>query len=235
MGLRVPDNPLALALLRNLGTDKGLAAPSANRFGRISPTTAAHVRAELGDSLDMILDGGPCRVGVESTIVGFTGKVPVLLRPGGIPVPALEEVLGQKVAQPDAAPPTLRTPGSLPSHYAPATPLEVWSASALERRACELTLLGQRVAILELNAEPSPWLDTSRVFYFPMPKRSARYARALYAALHSIDGACFDRILVEAPPQTADWQAVHDRLRRASSLYCPTETHTLETPHEEIA
>ncbi|MDP2878667.1 MAG: L-threonylcarbamoyladenylate synthase [Sulfuricella sp.] len=232
VGLRVPDHPAALALLRKMGANKGLAAPSANRFGRVSPTTAAHVRAELGDSVDMILEGGSCRVGVESTIVGFTGKVPVLLRPGGIAVSALEEVLGENISPPDTATPSLRTPGSLPSHYAPVTPLEVWPAHALERRAWELAAQGQRVALLELFEEPSPFLDSPRLFHYPMPARATAYARVLYAALHNADGARFDRILAEAPPQTADWQVVHDRLRRAATLYCLTET--LENAHEKL-
>ncbi|MDP2878732.1 MAG: L-threonylcarbamoyladenylate synthase [Sulfuricella sp.] len=223
VGLRVPDHPVALALLRNMGPDKGLAAPSANRFGRVSPTTAEHVRAEFGEQVDMILDGGPCRVGVESTIVGFNGKLPVLLRHGGIPVPALEEALGQKILLPDAAKLSPRTPGSLPSHYAPATPLEVWPAGALERRARELATQGQRVALLELIEEPSPYPDSPRLFHHPMPARATAYARVLYSTLRKIDDACFDRILAEAPPQTADWQAVHDRLRRAATLYCSTE------------
>jgi len=229
----VPDHPVALALLHSLGIDKGLAAPSANRFGRVSPTTAEHVRAEFGGQVD-VLDGGPCRVGVESTIVGFTGKSPVLLRPGGIAVPALEEALGQKISQPDAAPPSMRVPGSLHSHYAPATPLEVWPAGAMERRAWELAAQEQRVAVMELSAELPHSPGSPRLFRYPMPKRATAYAHALYATLRKIDVAGFERILIEAPPQTTDWQAVHDRLRRAATLYCPTETQPQENTHEKI-
>lgn len=232
VGLRVPDHPAALALLRSMGPDKGLAAPSANRFGRVSPTTAEHVRAEFGEQVDMVLDGGSCRVGVESTIVGFNGAMPVLLRPGGIALPALEEVLGQKISHRDAAPAALRTPGGLSSHYAPVTPLEVWPAGALERRAWELASQGQRVAILEFIPEPSPYTDSPRLFHFPMPARATAYARVLYATLRNTDDASFDRILAEAPPETADWQAVHDRLRRAATLYCPTEAQPQENSHE---
>lgn len=231
VGLRVPDHPVALALLLNMGANKGLAAPSANRFGRVSPTTAEHVRAEFGEQVDIILDGGSCRVGLESSIVGFTGKMPLLLRPGGIPVPALEEALGQRIALPGAVMPNVRTPGSLPSHYAPATPLEVWPAVALEQRAWELAAQGQRVAVVELSIDHP---DSLRLFHFSMPKQATAYARALYATLRHSDSAHFDRILVEAPPQTADWQAVHDRLRRAATLYFSFETQPQENIHEEI-
>lgn len=233
VGLRVPDHPVALALLRDMGVDKGLAAPSANRFGRVSPTTAEHVWAEFGEQVD-VLDGGPCRVGVESTIVGFSGNAPVLLRPGGIAVPALEETLGQKISQPDAAPPSLRAPGSLASHYAPATPLEVWPAGAMGRRAWELAAQGQHVAVMELSAELPHFPGNQRLFRYPMPKRATAYAHALYATLRKIDDARFDRLLIEAPPQTANWQAVHDRLRRAATLYCSTEDQPQGNAHEEI-
>ncbi|MDH4286294.1 MAG: L-threonylcarbamoyladenylate synthase [Gallionella sp.] len=234
VGLRVPDHPVALALLRDMGVDKGLAAPSANRFGRVSPTTAEHVRAEFGEQVD-VLDGGPCRVGVESTIVGFSGNTPVLLRSGGIAVPALEETLGQKISQPDTAPTSMRAPGSLSSHYAPATPMEVWSAGAMGARAWELAAQGQRVAVMELSAELPHFPGNPRLFRYPMPKRATAYAYALYATLRKIDAARFDRLLIEAPPKTANWQAVHDRLRRAATLYCSTEVQPQENIHEEIA
>ena len=234
VGLRVPDHPVALALLRDMGVDKGLAAPSANRFGRVSPTTAEHVRAEFGEQVD-VLDGGPCRVGVESTIVGFSGNTPVLLRSGGVAVPALEETLGQKISQPDTAPTSMRAPGSLSSHYAPATPMEVWSAGAMGARAWELAAQGQRVAVMELSAELPHFPGNPRLFRYPMPKRATAYAYALYATLRKIDAARFDRLLIEAPPKTANWQAVHDRLRRAATLYCSTEVQPQENIHEEIA
>ncbi len=218
--MRVPDHPVALALLRALGTDKGLAAPSANRFGRISLTAVAHVQAEFGAQLDMILDGGPCRVGLESTIIGNTGKMPVLLHPGGIPIPALEEALGQKIAAPGAAP-SVRVSGSLASHYAPATPLEVWPGGAMEQRFSELAGSGRRIALMVLSTGAVSSPDSPQLFRHPMPPQATDYARQLYATLRQLDGAHFDRILAEAPPQTADWQAVHDRLRRAAALYCP--------------
>src|SRR5262249_6863474 len=115
VALRVPGHPLALELLQEFGG--GLAAPSANRFGRVSPTLAEHVRQDLGSEVDLILDGGPCTVGVESTVVDVTQESPVLLRPGGVSKEALEKVLGRPLGSPDKASP--RAPGLLPSHYAP--------------------------------------------------------------------------------------------------------------------
>ncbi|MDP2785894.1 MAG: L-threonylcarbamoyladenylate synthase [Sulfurimicrobium sp.] len=231
VGLRVPDHPVALALLRELGPEKALAAPSANRFGRISPTTAAHVRAELAEGVDMVLDGGPCRVGLESTIVSFVGATPLLLRPGGISVAALEAVLGERIETPGAQP-TIRVSGSLSSHYAPVTPLEVLPAESLQRRSRELVKRGQRVAVLGLT---SPCQDSPHLLRLQMPAEAAAYAHGLYSALRQLDGARFDFILAEAPPVGVEWQAVHDRLRRAATLYCPTEIQPQEKTHEEIS
>lgn len=222
VGLRVPDHPVALALLHALGPEHGLAAPSANRFGRISPTTAEHVRAELGGTLDMVLDGGPCRVGLESTIVSFVGGTPLLLRPGGISVAAIEAVLGERIETPGSAQTAIRVSGSLPSHYAPVTPLEVLSAASLKRRSRELVKREQRVAVLGLGLA-SACQDSPHLLRFQMPAEAAAYAHRLYATLRRLDGARFNFILAEAPPVDVDWQAVNDRLRRAATVYCPTE------------
>lgn len=232
VGLRVPDHPVALALLQELGQEKALAAPSANRFGRISPTTAAHVRAELPEGVDLVLDGGPCRVGLESSIVSFAGGTPLLLRPGGISVAALEAALGEGIEMPGAAQPAIRVPGSLPSHYAPATPLEVLTAGALKRRSWELVKREQRVAVLGLAL---PCQDSPHLLRFQMPAEAAAYAHRLYAALRQLDGARFDFILAEAPPVGVDWQAVNDRLRRAATVYCPAEIQPQEKMYEEIS
>ncbi len=187
-------------------------APPANRFGRVSPTTAADVLAELGAAVDLILDGGPCAVGVESTIVGLLQDGPVLLRPGGITPDQVEAVLGRGLARPDCGK-TPRVPGALASHYAPATPLVVSPAGSLAVRAEELTQRGQRVAALVLGRPPMP-LPVAHVE--AMPTAAADYARGLYAALRRLDTAGFDVILVEAPPQGMEWLAVHDRLTRAA-------------------
>jgi L-threonylcarbamoyladenylate synthase len=221
VGLRVPDHPLALALLKALAPEKALAAPSANRFGRVSPTSAAHVCEELGDAVDMILDGGSCEVGLESTIVGFTGETAVILRPGGIPLGALAKVLDGSIAVSGDAKRAMRVPGSLSSHYSPATPLELQPCHDLVRRAFELEASGLRIALMGWSSEymrqaRNP--ENIKAMHFPMPAEPLDYGRKLYATLRFIDHQNFDHLLVEAPPDEPDWMAVADRLRRASSV-----------------
>ncbi|MHB1530835.1 L-threonylcarbamoyladenylate synthase [Acidithiobacillus sp.] len=211
VGLRVPDHPLALALLEAFGG--GIAAPSANRFGRVSPTTAAHVREELGDAMDLVLDGGPCRVGIESTILDLSGHQPRLLRPGAITSAGIEAVLEQPIAQPGNDAP--RAPGMLRSHYAPKTPVCLVPPANLEAEARRRLAQGQHIAVLAMAAtllpEACPRLD--------MPTRPAGWARELYARLRTMDAQCFDCILIEEPPIEADWQGVRDRLERAASVH----------------
>lgn len=222
VGLRVPSHPVALALLRAMGPTAALAAPSANRYGRISPTTAVHVREDLGDSVDMILDGGPCDVGLESTIVSFVGDSATVLRPGGIPLADLEKVLQQKIAVADSTGSGVRVSGSKLSHYAPVTPLEILTSASLWQRACELEAQGLRVATLEWSAPNAVHLTSSghpeheRIVRTIMPADPAAYGQLLYATLRHLDGAHFDRLLAEAPPSTPVWLAVADRLKRAS-------------------
>ena len=221
VGLRVPDHPVALALLRAMGTNVALAAPSANRYGRISPTTAQHVRDELGDSVDMILDGGPCQVGLESTIVSCIGDKVSILRPGGIPLAAIEEVLQHKVEVVDSSTAAIRVSGSVLSHYAPVTPLELLPHANLWQRACELAAQGLRVATLEWSAPDEVHLTDSTPAHAgiqrtTMPANPVLYGQMLYATLRQLDNEHFDRLLAEAPPQTTEWLAVADRLKRAS-------------------
>lgn len=233
VGLRVPDHRLALALLRSFDaaqghTGIGLAAPSANRFGRISPTTAAHVHAELGERVDMILDGGPCTVGIESSIVDLTSGVPRLLRPGAISAAALSEVLGEEVL---IAAPTIsagglaatsagvdevpRTAGSHAAHYAPRTVMELQRAEALVARCRHLLSLGRRVAVIALQSAPSTSLPGA-CHWQQAPGNARDYARGLYAKLRELDGGQYDVILVEQPPFDAAWAAVNNRLGRAA-------------------
>lgn len=216
VGLRVPDHPVALALLRALGPATALAAPSANRYGRISPTTAAHVLDELGDSVDMILDGGPCQVGLESTIVSCIGDTVTILRPGGVPVSAIETVLQHKIEVVDSTSAKIRVSGSLLSHYAPVTPLELLPHERLWQRACELESQGMRVATLEWSAPDEVHSDHAGIVRSAMPANPAAYGHLLYATLHQLDNENYDRLLAEEPPHTADWLAVKDRLQRAS-------------------
>ena len=211
VGLRVPAHPFALALLKEFGG--GIAAPSANRFGRVSPTTAAHVRAELGEEVDLILDGGPCRIGIESTIVSLVNETPCLLRPGAITAGALERVLGAPVGSPGVAAGMPRAPGTHAAHYAPRTPLVLLPAAELWPELEWRAAVGERLAVMSINPPPLPL--PAAVAVFPMPPHPEDYARALYATLREVDASGAARLLVEAPPAAESWRAVGDRLCRA--------------------
>jgi L-threonylcarbamoyladenylate synthase len=204
VGVRVPVHPIAQEVIASFGG--GVAAPSANRFGRVSPTTAQHVHADLGSDVDFVVDGGPCGVGIESTIVDVSRGVPVLLRPGGISHAELEGALGGPVALPDAEAP--RVSGSLAAHYAPRTPARLVSADALEAGIAQL---GTTAGVLAFSA-PDDRVD----FWLRMPREPAAYAQKLYAALRELDAAGCAMLLIESPPATPEWQAVLDRLRRAA-------------------
>ena len=208
IGLRIPGHPIALALLNAFGG--GIAAPSANRFGRISPTTAAHVREELGTAVDTILDGGPCQVGIESTIVDLSAEGARVLRPGGISAAALEAVLGYALSP--VASITPRVPGALEVHYAPRTPLKLVAAEGLNATVMTHLQRGERVAVLARTGV-SP---DQRCRWESMPATAADYAQVLYAKLRALDDLTADIILIEAPPAEAAWQAVLDRLQRAA-------------------
>ena len=208
VGLRMPDHPVALALLSAFGG--GVAAPSANRYGRISPTTAQHVRDELGEAVDGILDGGSCRVGIESTILDLSGAHPQLLRPGAISAAEIESVLGQPLAQTSRNAP--RVPGALSSHYAPQTPLILVAAHDLQAEVERYLKKGERVAVLARATATA----LANCVWQTMPSDPSDYAHELYARLREIDALHADRLLVEAPPREAAWLAVRDRLARAA-------------------
>jgi L-threonylcarbamoyladenylate synthase len=209
VGLRVPAHPVAQALLRAFGG--GIAAPSANRFGRISPTTAQHVADDLGDAVAQILDGGACAVGIESTIVAFVGDVPVLLRPGGIDAHDLQRVLGRAPAVAgDAAP---RASGTLVSHYAPRTPADLVDASALRAEMLQLGARDESIAVLARTvARPSDFAGV----WLRAPADAAAFAHDLYANLRTLDAANADVILIERVPDDDGWLAVRDRVERAT-------------------
>jgi L-threonylcarbamoyladenylate synthase len=217
VGLRIPGHPVALALLQAFAGEaggrvfSGVAAPSANKFGRISPTTAGHVRAELGDEVDCVLDGGECSVGIESTIVDLSRGRAVLLRPGQVTRAQIAAVVGAEVGLPDAAAP--RVSGALQSHYAPRTPLHLIAAAELPARLAALR--GKKIAVLARADAPAGLND---VDWQTAPRAAAAYAHELYASLRRLDALGCDAILVEAPPAAPEWQGVNDRLRRASSL-----------------
>ncbi len=207
VGLRCPSHPLALCLLREFGG--GLAAPSANRFGHISPTSAEHVRAEFGDDVPLVLDGGDCEVGIESTIVAFTGSRPRILRPGRITRAEIEAVVGTVDAGVDSGSP--RASGTLEAHYAPRTPMLLLARAALEVEARQQAALGKRVRVLALDALPA------NVQGLVLPARAADYAHGLYAAMRALDEGGGQLLLVERPPAGPGWLAVQDRLRRAAA------------------
>ena len=218
VGLRVPGHPVALALLQAFSGEaggrafSGIAAPSANKFGRISPTTAEHVRAELGADVDIVLDGGECEVGIESTILDLSRGRAVLLRPGRITRAEIAAVIDAEVQLPDADAP--RVPGALVSHYAPRTPLALVAAAELPARL--LALRGERVAVLSRRQAPAD-LSLEGVRWHTAPRAAAGYAHELYASLRRLDALACALILVEAPPAAPEWQGVNDRLKRAAS------------------
>lgn len=217
VGLRIPDHPIALALLSALGTDRALAAPSANRFGRISPTSATHVYQEFGHEVSMVLDGGTCKVGLESTIVSFCGKTAILLRPGGIPVESLENVLKQKIVLKRNQDATLRVPGTLSSHYAPVTPLEVCPTKSIQHRAQQLSKKKLPLALITWSGSTGlSQTALENIYHCIMPANPIEYGRQLYATLRQLDEKRFFRLLAEAPPADLAWLAISDRLQRAS-------------------
>jgi len=218
VGLRCPSHPVAIALLQAFkGGRGGLAAPSANKFGHVSPTTAQHVRDEFGgdggaSSLAFVLDGGASEVGIESTIVDLSRLAshgPVLLRPGHISADAIAAVIDRLPVAADAAAP--RASGTLESHYAPHTPVAMQASDELGATLAGAVGEGRKVALIH-NADFSVQPHAS----VRLPASPAGFAHALYAALRAMDGSGAEVILVEAPPTGPDWLGVNDRLRRAA-------------------
>ena len=204
IGVRVPSHPVAQELLKTFGG--GLAAPSANRFGRVSPTTAAHVREDLGNDVDLVLEGGPSEVGIESTIVDVSGAVARILRPGGISRADIEAVLG---AVEEKAADSPRHSGGLERHYAPRTRARMVPTHFLDR---EIASYGDKVAVLAFS-RPDERVD----YWLRMPRDPAAYAQRLYAALRELDEGGCELMLIESPPETQEWAAVLDRLRRMTA------------------
>jgi L-threonylcarbamoyladenylate synthase len=217
VAIRVPSHPVAQALLRAF--NGGIAAPSANRFGRVSSTTAAHVREEFGDTVACVLDGGATDVGIESTIVDCSGAAPTLLRPGMITPQQIEAVLGKPLAAPQAKTP--RVSGMLDKHYAPQTPLMQMEGDLVVELAHSLVRQGKHVAVLA-RTKLQPLLDN--LTWVAAPVDAAGYAHDLYANLRALDHAGCDAILVEQPPDEAEWLAIRDRLNRAAAGSGGTET-----------
>lgn len=215
VGLRVPGHPVALELLRRFAADGepgGIAAPSANRFGHISPTTAAHVGEELGDRVALILDGGPCTVGIESTIVDCSRGAPVILRPGHISAAHVEVVSGVQPRLVAGGAP--RVSGALEAHYAPQTPLRMVAGERLIDFLGAQRKQGARCGVIGHSQPPQAGVPH---LWRLLSADPVAYAHDLYAALRDMDHADVALIVVEAPPDRPEWAAVTDRLRRAAA------------------
>jgi L-threonylcarbamoyladenylate synthase len=211
VAVRVPSHPVALAVLRAFGG--GLAAPSANRYGRISPTTAAHVREDLGHDVRIVLDGGPSAVGLESTIVSCLADGVRVLRPGHIAAEAISDVVGALLGPPDETTP--RVPGSVVSHYAPRTPVDLVAPDALADALQAHIAAGRRIAVL---APAPPTLEAPAIVcWLAAAADPDVYGHDLYAHLRTLDHAGADAIVVARPPEGRRWVAVLDRLTRAAA------------------
>ena len=211
VGLRVPDQPLARAMLRALGA--GVAAPSANLFGRTSPTTARHVLEDLGGRVDLILDGGPCAVGVESTILDLSVAPPTILRSGGISAEAIERILGRPVVRTASGP--ARAPGMLAAHYAPRAPVVVTTRPELTDRLASARASGHPTAVIGTSdVDPG---DPTAIVLHPAGDRPEDFARDLYRLLREADAAGAGVILVVPPAGDGIAVAVRDRLTRAAT------------------
>ncbi len=227
IGLRCPSHPVAQALLAAFAAGKpngqgGVAAPSANKFGQVSPTLAEHVRAEFPDEVAAgmpVLEGGASEVGIESTILDLSrldqGAGPVLLRPGHVSAAQIEAVLGAQVFAPDAAAP--RASGTLKAHYAPRTELELAGDARVADVLQGIGLPSGQVALVSFD--PAPASADARVQWRQVPSDPARYAQALYALLRELDAQGYARIVVQAPPANDAWHAVNDRIGRAAAAF----------------
>jgi L-threonylcarbamoyladenylate synthase len=203
VGVRMPSHPVALALIEAAGIP--IAAPSANRFTQLSPTTAEHARAGLGDRVDYILDGGACTVGIESTVLSLAEGVPVLLRPGGVSRQQIEAVIGPVTVQTEAGNEAHPSPGMHPRHYSPRTKLLLVRDGKVPREGPGAYLQWQW----------PPKREVREVFL--MPVDAADYAAKLYSTLHELDSRGYDWIAVDTPDNTPEWEAIWDRLKRAAA------------------
>lgn len=218
VGLRVPAHPVALELLRRFGG--GVAAPSANRFGRVSPTRPEHVVADLGDDIDLVLDGGQCTIGLESTILDVRGDVPVLLRPGAVTVEQVQAILGVELGRSSRG--DVRAPGMLASHYAPDARVEVVESQLLAASARALSAKGERVALLLCAADEREGLEAlPNVTLFDLGATTELAAQRLYACLRAADLAGASVVLASLPVANGLGAALADRLAKAAGPRSP--------------
>jgi L-threonylcarbamoyladenylate synthase len=216
IGLRCPSHPVAQAVLQACAAAgmPGLSAPSANQFGRVSPTTARHVQGEFGDAL-LILDGGECAVGIESTIVDCTRGAPVLLRPGQITRTQIEQACGQPLLGKDSlAQPAPKASGTLESHYAPRAKVRLMDAATIHQRLQALGVHANNLAIWSRDVLPD---SGAGVLWRQQAAQAATAAHDLFAVLRDLDARGVGQIWVEMPPDTPDWEGVRDRLQRAAA------------------
>jgi L-threonylcarbamoyladenylate synthase len=209
VGIRVPSHPVALALLREFGGP--IAAPSANRFGRVSCTRAEHVAEELGDRVELILDGGQCQLGIESTIIDVTGPQPAILRPGAVTAELVAALVGEVDTAPATSAP--RVSGSLPSHYAPRARVEIVADAELVLRAIALAQAGSKVAVV--SREPT-LIAQPNVIVLTASSDDEEFARSLYSLLRRVDGLGCDVVVTTLPMAHGLGTAIADRLRRAA-------------------
>jgi len=230
VGLRIPSHPVALALLKEFKS--GIAAPSANRHGRISPTTAAHVKSELGDLVAKVLDGGNCTVGIESTIVDLSSDNPRILRPGMITLEAIEAALNEakqkekkssskkskasESKSSTASDNTIipRAPGSMSSHYAPTTGLKLFAHQNLPRAIATSESLSMKISVMAFS---DPIVSSCVITWKQLSEDPNECARQLYAYMRELDTSGADYIVVEEPPELPEWMGILDRLRRAAN------------------
>ncbi|MFM7117006.1 MAG: L-threonylcarbamoyladenylate synthase [Planctomycetota bacterium] len=230
VGIRVPSHPVTLQLLRELGT--ALAAPSANRFTQVSPTRAAHVAVDLGHDVDLILDGGPCEVGVESTVLDLTSEQPTILRPGGISREAIELVLEQAVLSPSEQNSTTPSPGQHHLHYSPRARVQIAAAAEIWKLAKQAATEGKRVRVFASERPKFPCRtlepfgttsqdtrsDAEPIDFWLLPQDLHELAKQLYNRFREADRDKVDILLIELPPNTGLGQAIRDRIRRAGGL-----------------
>lgn len=218
VALRIPNHPLTLALLHKFAG--GLVAPSANLSGRISPTTAEHVRVNLSQQLDYILDGGPCSIGIESTILSLLDEQPMILREGAISGTEISMILGAPVTShwqiTDSQKPLMQVPGSATAHYAPVKPLYLFNKNELDKTLKKLKVHDQPCGILSFAPNPLD-LPLNIQQWLQMPSDPKIYAQQLYRTLHQLDQSASQSILVESVPSQEQWSAIADRLQRAQT------------------
>lgn len=212
VGLRIPNHPIAQALLRAFGS--GVAAPSANKFTHISPTTAQAVEEELGSKVDLILDGGHCDVGLESTILDLTGEMPIILRKGMITAKILEETLGMPILSSLQDSPVTRTPGMHHLHYAPVTTTVVLNTENIPDFLQSLRPDDLPIAVI--THSHIELYEMKKIHHVRAPAQAIAYAHDLYSTLRLLDNLHFQCIVIEAVPNLPEWDAIRDRLNKAS-------------------